>query len=157
PLFVKSSTRVIVDGLIFLQKVTTSPQPQWGILTIVNGSHDITIEGNGVLDGNRATQTPNICCIGGIVSGGPGLRCYTGDARNIKVRGLTIKNMPQWPISLDGATDVTIDSVTASDSTNSFQIGHGTTNASVSNVHISNIDDVGFAFYRGVHSASIAN
>lgn len=158
PLKVYSNTRIVQNGLVKLVGyVAPMPTEQHGMYTIVDGSQNVTIEGSGTLDGNRSAYATGMCCMGGIVAGGPQVGDYTANVKNITIRGLRIINSPMWPVSIDNATNVKIDSVTADNSVSTFQVAHNSTNVSVSNVHISNADDIGFSFYRGVTNASLTN
>jgi parallel beta-helix repeat protein len=155
---VHSNTRIVQDGLLRLVGfVAPTPVEQRGMYTIVDNSTNVTIEGSGTLDGNRAAYAPGMCCMGGIVSGGPEVGDYAANVSNITIRGLRIINSSMWPLSIDGATNVKIDSVTADNSVSTFQVAHNSTNVSVNNVHVSDSDDIGFAFYRGVKNASLTN
>ena len=158
PLKVYSNTRIVQNGLVKLVGyVAPTPTEQHGMYTIVDGSQNVTIEGSGTLDGNRSAYATGMCCMGGIVAGGPQVGDYTANVKNITIRGLRIINSPMWPVSIDNATNVKIDSVTADNSVSTFQVAHNSTNVSVSNVHISDSDDIGFSFYRGVTNASLTN
>ncbi|HSX61398.1 MAG TPA: right-handed parallel beta-helix repeat-containing protein [Tahibacter sp.] len=158
PLKVYSNTRIVQNGLVKLVGyVAPAPTEQHGMYTIVDGSQNVTIEGSGTLDGNRSAYASGMCCMGGIVAGGPEIGDYNANVKNITIRGLRIVNSPMWPVSIDNATNVKIDSVTADNSVSTFQVAHNSTNVSVNNVHISDADDIGFSFYRGVANASLTN
>ena len=160
PLFVRSNTHVIQNGLLQLSGYTwPSPSTQRGMYTLEDGTHDVIIEGTGTLDGGHANyQTPaSGCCMGGIVSGGPAIADYTVDVTDITIRGLTIRRIPQWPLELDGARNLLVDGVTAHDSVNTAAIGHGSEDVIVNNLRAYRIADVCFSFYRGVENAVISN
>lgn len=156
-LVVHSNTRVVQDGLLSLKGYVHTSVTQWGVYTIADNSQNVVIEGAGTIDVNRAAHDPNACCIGGIVTGGPEIGDYSANVKNITLRGLRIINAINWPVSVDGATNVKVQSMTATDGRNSFQIGHNSRNVSADNLHISNITDVGFCFYRGVQNATLSN
>ncbi|HSX60760.1 MAG TPA: right-handed parallel beta-helix repeat-containing protein [Tahibacter sp.] len=161
PLIVRSNTHVIQNGLLLLSGYVwpVGGATQRGMYTLEDGTHDVIIEGTGTLDGGHAnyTQLASGCCMGGIVSGGPAIADYSVDVRDITIRGLTIRRIPQWPLELDGASNVLVDGVTAHDSVNTTAIGHGSEDVIVNNLRVFNIADVCFAFYRGVENAIISN
>ena len=161
PLIVHSNTHVIQNGLLTLSGyVWPSPAAtQRGMYTIEDGTHDVIIEGGGTLDGGHPNyQTlASGCCMGGIVSGGPAIGAYGVQVEDITIRGLTIRNIPQWPVELDGAKRVLIDGVTAHDSVNTVAVGHGSSDVIVNNLRVYNIADICFSFYRGVENALLTN
>lgn len=126
--------------------------------TLEDGTHDVIIEGTGVLDGGHSgfLDTPSGCCMGGIVTG-PDLAAYTINVTDVTIRGLRIRNLPHWPIELDGVKGLLVDGVTMHDSGNSPGIGHGSEVVVVNNLRIYRIDDVCFSFYRGVENAVMSN
>jgi hypothetical protein len=166
PLLVGSNTVITLNGKILL-KPGFSPsnlqlgtgifREQWGILQIKNGSSNVVIQGSGTIDGNKAAQNANLCCVGGVVAGGPLMGDYQANISNVTVRGLTIQNIPQWPVSIDGTNGVVLDSLIIKNGGNSVQFAHGTTNGKASNLNISGINDIGFAFYNKVSASSIVN
>lgn len=160
PLYVNSNTHVIQNGLIEQSGyVWPSPAEQVGMYTLLTGTHDVIIEGTGTLDGGHATYSvlPSGCCIGGIVSGGPALAEPGVEINDVTIRGLTIRNIPQWPLELDGVRNLLVDGVTTHDSVNSPGIGHGSEDVIVNNLRVNRIRDVCFSFYRGVENAVISN
>jgi hypothetical protein len=160
PLFVRSNAHVIQDGLLKLGSYTwPAPSTQVGMYTLEDGTHDVVIEGSGTIDGNHPVYStlPGGCCMGGIVSGGPSVAAYGVDVRDVTIRGLTIRRIPQWPLELDGVTGLLVDGVTAHDSVNSVAVGHGSKDVIVTNLRAYRIADVCFAFYRGVDDAIMSN
>lgn len=161
PLYVSSNTHVIQNGLIKFDlsgHTWSSPSAQVGMYTLEDGTHDVIIEGTGVLDGSHPgfLYTPSGCCMGGIVTG-PDLAAYTIGVTDVTIRGLTIRNIPHWPLELDGVKGLLVDGLTMHDSGNSPGIGHGSEDVVVNNLRIYRIDDVCFSFYRGVENAVISN
>jgi hypothetical protein len=162
PLLVKSNTHVIQNGLLKFDIASypwPSPSTQYGMYTIKDGTHDVIIEGAGTLDGGHTDyQTlPSGCCMGGIVAGGPEVGAYGVTVSDITIRGLTIRNIPQWPIELDGGRNVLIDGVTAHDSVNTMAAGHGSRDVIMTNLRVYRIRDICLAFYRGVENGLITN
>lgn len=160
PLFVKSNTHIIQHGLL---KLDYNWPPlvveQRGMYTIVDNAHDVIIEGSGTLDGSDpvyTTGTPR-CCMGGIVSGGPVVGATNANVSEITVRGLTVRNMPQWGIALTGATNVRIDGVTVHNMRGSSGVGLNSRDAIVTNSRFYNIMDTCFSLYRGVDDAIVSN
>ncbi|WP_313917378.1 hypothetical protein [Tahibacter sp.] len=154
---------VILDGTLFLASQTNSGSTgvvpadtrQIGVIQVADNSKNVTISGRGVIDGNRVNQDE--CCIGGVVAGGPTLGPYSTGIQNLTVRGLTIRNTYNWPVSIDGADGVTLRDLKIIDGGNSVQFAHGTTNAHAYNLRVEDIRDIGFAFYNNVSHSSIEN
>ena len=160
PLCVNSNTVVIQDGLLKLSGHSFPPgdSQQYGIYTIPREVWNVTIMGNGTIDGGRPLGTePTGCCLGGIVAGGPVLGDYDAGIRDVTIRGLTIRNVPTWAFSIDGTDGVRVDRVTVVNSRFSPQVGHGSKNVIVSGLQSSAVRDIGFAFYRGVSNAIVTN
>jgi hypothetical protein len=160
PLYVRSNTHVIQNGLIMLSGYTwPSPAEQVGMYTLLDGTHDVVIEGTGTLDGGHANYLvlASGCCMGGIVSGGPVIGAPGVEVNDVTIRGLTIRRIPQWPLELDGVRNLLVDGITAHDSVNSAAIGHESSDVVVNNLRVYRIADVCFSFYRGVENAVISN
>jgi parallel beta-helix repeat protein len=163
PLCVKSDTVIIQDGLLKLSGHSYPPGPsqQYGIYTIVRAASNVTIMGNGTIDGGRPypppSEEPGGCCIGGIVAGGPVVGDYDAGISDVTVRGLTIRNVPTWALSIDGTDGVRVDRVTVVNSRFSPQVGHGSKNVIVSGLQSSVVHDIGFTFYRGISNAIVTN
>ncbi|HYD81667.1 MAG TPA: glycosyl hydrolase family 28-related protein [Paucimonas sp.] len=116
-LMLKPGLQTAYDGEWY-NPITRRNEPratQWGMLQVVNNASNVTISGRGVLDGNRAAYSriannglgrggnPNfreqtICCVGGVVTGGPHLGSYDANIKNVVIRDITIQNIPTWPI-----------------------------------------------------------
>ncbi len=159
-LYVRSNTHVIQNGLLKLSGYTwPSPSTQVGMYTLLDGTHDIVIEGTGTLDGGHPVYSTlaSGCCMGGIVSGGPGIAEPGVEVNDVTIRGLTIRRIPQWPLELDGVHNLLVDGVTAHDSVNSAAIGHQSEDVIVNNLRAYRIADICFSFYRGVENAVISN
>jgi hypothetical protein len=161
PLIVHSNTHVIQNGLLTLSGYVWPPagSTQRGMYTLEDGTHDVIIEGTGTLDGGHLNyaQPAAGCCMGGIVSHGSDVGSYDVHVSDITIRSLTIRNIPQWPIELDGADGVLIDGVTAHDSVNTVAVGHGSKNVIITNLRVFNIADLCLGLYRGVENAIVSN
>ncbi len=152
---------VIIDGTLYLKSRTNSGSTgldasvtrQIGVVQVAGGSKNVTISGRGTIDGNAVNQ--NECCIGGVVVGGPTLAPYSSGIDNVTIRGLTIRNTYQWPVTVDGANNVTLRDLKIYGGGNSVQFAHGTTNAHAYNLHIEDIHDIGFSFYNSVSHSSL--
>ncbi|MBL8299227.1 MAG: hypothetical protein JNN30_12890 [Rhodanobacteraceae bacterium] len=154
---------VIVDGTLFLARHTNSGSTgiepavtrQIGVIQVAHNSKNVTISGRGTIDGNAVNQKE--CCIGGVVLGGPALAPYSSGIDNVTVSGLTIRNTYNWPVTVDGANNVTLRDLKIYGGGNSVQFAHGTTNAHAYNLHIEDIHDIGFSFYNNVSYSSLEN
>ena len=154
PLEVCSNTAVIQRGLLRAKTSWSASSAAFGIYTIADGATDVRIEGSGIVDGQSVAATS------GITAGGATLGDYpssTPNARRVTIHGMTLKNMGQWPIRIDGTDDLRIDGVTAKDSHYGIEIGHDTKNAALVNLRVSGIDGICISLYRGVSESTVSN
>ncbi|WP_257386497.1 right-handed parallel beta-helix repeat-containing protein [Tahibacter caeni] len=154
PLEVCSNTTVIQRGLL---KAKTSWSPSgspFGVYNIADGATDVRIEGGGVVDGS------SVATASGITSGGATLGDYpssTPNAQRVTIHGMTIVNMGQWPIRIDGTDNLRIDGVTAKNSHYGLEVGHDTKNAALTNLRVSGIEGNCVVLYRGVTESTVSN
>lgn len=130
---VPSHSHITVDGEIQL-----SNNVNGSLFTIANGATDVTIDGHGIIDGNRANNT---------VSGTGGINSSL--ASDIVIRDVTIQNFRSWPFNIVGTTGCLVDNVTATNSGNAPEFARGTNNCWASHLKISGISDESFSFYWG--------
>jgi hypothetical protein len=154
PLEVCSNTTVIQRGLL-KAKTTWGPggNPS-SLYYIADGATDVRIEGGGIIDGAGVSTTS------GITSGGATLGDYPGstpNAQRVTIHGMTIANMGQWPIRIDGTDSLRIDGVTARNSYYGIEIGHDTRNAILANLRVRTITGACISLYRGVHDSTVTN
>lgn len=167
PLWVTSGTELRIDGIVKIdggqQPGLSAPVPgwpyglahQWGVVWIQEGATNVTIDGVGVIDGNRTLNLN--CCLGGIVAGGPAIGDYGAGISNVTISGLTIQNVENWPVSIDGTNGATVSRLTVTNAGSSVQFAHGTTNAHADHITMSGIDDICFSFYNMVSHSGITN
>jgi hypothetical protein len=101
PLVVPSNSHFIIDGTIFKAALAIGAN-QFSIIQIIGSN--IIIEGKGVLDGNLNNQTITNRAAAGIVTW-YGSYVYSAPSladtfTNVQIRGLTIQNTWNWPVSL---------------------------------------------------------
>jgi hypothetical protein len=97
---IPANSHLILNGTIFKQAMAVGAS-QFSML-VINGAN-VTIEGSGTVDGNKANQTITGVASGGIVSQtGFGQNVPTVWYSNIQITGITVQNTPNWPISLNG-------------------------------------------------------
>lgn len=155
-----------LDGLLQL-----APAQNTSLLDI-SGWSGFVIEGYGTLDCNKAGQTggyPSV--VGGIVSNVSGTQDSTTAQNSLGqtitippmpvaaasplavsdgvIRGITIQNVFNWPLSLGYITRVTVENCTLRDSNGSPQFFQSAVDCWFNYNHVFNIDDGGFVFYRG--------
>ncbi|HSX60761.1 MAG TPA: right-handed parallel beta-helix repeat-containing protein [Tahibacter sp.] len=121
---------------------------------LADGATDVRIEGGGIIDGQ------NVAAASGITAGGPTLGDYpssTPNAQRVTIHGMTIKNMGQWPVRIDGTDNLRVDGVTAKDSYYGIEIGHDTKSAALVNLRVSGIDQSCIQLYRGVTESTVSN
>lgn len=138
----KSNIRFVIDGTIKIQDEAICH----GIL--VDGCTNVIIEGHGMIDGNRANQTPPNP-LGGI---------YTvNKANHITIRDIHVTECYNWPINVVDSYNVLIDNVVGSNSQNSFEFARGCYNCWARNIEVYGLGDFGFAFYGGIKDSGIIN
>lgn len=154
PLEICSDTAVIQRGLLRAKSTWSASSGAFGIYTIADGATDVRIEGGGIVDGN------NVSAISGITAGGATLGDYPSsppNAQRVTIHGMTLKNMGQWPIRIDGTTDLRIDGVTVKDSYFGIEVGHDTRNAALVNLRVSGVEGDCIRFYRGVSESTLSS
>jgi len=138
---VPSNTHLIIDGTILMKAGVNQDM----LFTVTNASN-IVIEGHGILDGNRATQTTR----------GAGVMTGLGNSM-VVVKDLTIQHMRNWPVNIVNTTGAWLINLTMNDAGNSAEFAQGTNNCHASGLNISNNSDYSFAFYGGVFNCEITN
>lgn len=130
------------------------------ILLLAIGANNVVITGNGVLDGNKDHQTasnnagyPNNGGNGGISTWLLPNPTMSND--NVHISGLTIQNVLQWPISLNGVTNGKVTGCLLKNSQSAPQFAFGSSNCIASGNTIQNIPDYAFACYEGCSSCVI--
>ena len=158
PIKLGSNSEIRIDGMLKMAGdvnpgYTNGVTNQWGVVQVKNNASNVIVSGSGTIDGDSSTKTH--CCVGGVVAGSL-LGDYGSNISNVTVTGLTIQNTFQWPISLDGTNGATLSYLNISNGGNSVQFAHSTTNAHADHLTITNINDIGFAFYNGVTHSSLS-
>jgi hypothetical protein len=154
PLEVCSNTTVLQRGLLRAKTTWSASSGAYGLYNIADGATDVRIEGGGIIDGQ------SVSAASGITAGGATLGDYpssTPNAQRVTVHGMTIKNMGQWPIRIDGTDNLRIDGVTIKDSHYGIEIGHDTKNAALVNLRVSGIEGSCISLYRGVTESTVSN
>jgi hypothetical protein len=154
PLELCSNTKVLQRGLLRAKSTWSASSPALGMYFIADGATDVRIEGSGIIDGQNVAGTS------GITAGGATLGDYPGatpNAQRVTVHGMTIRNVANWPIHIDGTDDLRVDGVTARDSHFGIEIGHGTRNAVLTALRVSGIDGSCVSLYRGVSQSTVSN
>lgn len=140
-----SNTHLRIDGTIFLKNGTSK-----SVVTIAGGSSNVTIDGFGVIDANRANQD--------VISGPhPGLYIEPSGANNIRIRNITITNAISWAFNAVSCYDVIVERVTTSYSGASTEFAQGCHECWFINCHIHHIDDYGLCFYGGCYNCGAVN
>ena len=112
------------------------------------GCHDVTICGEGAIDGNYRLFIPeeqeDPTHLSFFKYPRPML-CYFEDCRNVRIEGITLKNTPFWTVHLVGCRDTTVSGVTidndmAMPNTDGIDIDR-CSNTLIENCHISGGDD----------------
>lgn len=142
-----------LDGTIKL-----APNQNANVITL---AHDnILIQGSGTVDGNKANQTGGVgTMVGGICSGMGG----TSSTRplppsspviinHIRIRGVTVTNCFNWPISLGYVNDCKVEGTTLSNSQSSPQFIFSATDSWFNDNLVHDITDGGFVFYQGCNN-----
>ncbi len=145
-LVLRSNSRLTIDGTL-----KAPDGPIASVLIVASGADNVTVDGSGVIDGNRdvATKTPG-AGVGGITSG--------PTASNLVIRDITIQNIHHWPVNIVGATNCFVTNVTMKNATNSAEFAAGSNNCWADRLKIDNIDNDGsFVFYKGVWNSGITN
>jgi polygalacturonase len=154
-------TKVKANTVITFSGTTTFGYKQWaGPLISVAGT-GVTVQGSGTLDGQGAKYWDGQGSNGGQSASLYLYTCLRADSRVAKpkffyahnmnggsIRGITILNSPVQVFSINGATGLTVDSVTVDDSagtaeghnTDAFDIG-SSTGVTITNSKIYNQDD----------------
>jgi len=154
PLEVCSNTTVIQRGLLQAKTSWSQAGNPFGLYNLADGATDVRIEGGGIIDGR------NVSTSSGITAGDATLGNYpvsTPNAQRVTIHGMTIVNMGQWPIRIDGTDNLRIDGVTARDSVYGIEVGHDTKNATLTNLRVSGIDGGCIVLYRGVTESTVSN
>lgn len=134
-----SNISLVLDGKIVLRGGSNKT-----VLDILAGATNISIEGGGVVDGNRSAQTAGF-------SVGIG----AAQASQISIRDVTVQNCRNMPVNIVSSHDCQVTNVTANACGNSFEFAAGSERCWAINCRISNIDDFGFAFYGRTHKSGI--
>lgn len=155
PLEICSSTTIVQRGLLRAKTSWSAQSAALGMYTIANGAASVRIEGGGIIDGANVSGTS------GIVSGGSTLGDYplapAFNAERVTIHGMTIRNMQQWPLRLDGVDGLRVDGVTARSSNYGIEIGHGTRFATLTGLLVNDIAGSCVRFYRGVSNSTLTN
>ena len=144
-LVVPSGTMLQLDGTLMLRAGNSN-----GVL-VLQGVGDITIGGNGTIDGNGAVQTQ-------LTAG-----MNVGNCTNITIKNITIRNAGNvtnggWNLNVTGSQRVILDGVSliGGQSANEFAAASDDCWLVNSLIDGPNADD-GFAFYGGVTNSGITN
>ena len=155
PLRVSSNTHVVQHGRVFAgtgYAIPSGESAQSGMYTIVDGAHDVVIEGAGKLDGNFQSQAAGIATAGSANSG------YGSNVTDVALLGLTIENMGRSSVSIGGTAGIRLDGLTVRNSAKGVRIGHGTSRAIATNLWVSWItSDDCFAFLNGATDSSLSS
>lgn len=154
PLEICSNTTVIQRGLLQAKTSWSPAGNPFGLYKIADGATDVRIEGGGIIDGR------NVSSASGITSGDATLGNYpvsTPNAQRVTIHGMSIVNMGQWPIRIEGTDNLRIDGVTVRDSVYGIEVGHDTKNATLTNLRVSGIDGGCIVLYRGVTESTVSN
>lgn len=150
PMVIKVPTHLILDGTIMLARDTNAS-------VIELQSSNVVIEGQGTIDGNRTGQVGGV----GTALAGITANCTLTSAAmplppsnpvtisNILIRGITIKSVFNWPISLGYISNCRVEGCTFYDSASSPQFIFSADNSWFLNNHVYDITDGGFVFYQG--------
>ncbi|WP_336718552.1 right-handed parallel beta-helix repeat-containing protein [Asaia bogorensis] len=150
PLTIGMPTQLELDGLIQL-----APNANAGVVTL--GASNIAIEGKGTIDGNLSRQQGGIgTALGGIVANSSQTNSATLIRpsnpvliSNIRVRGITIQNVFNWPVSIGFASNCILDDINMLNSGSSPQFIFSSNNCWLLHSRITGITDGGFVFYQG--------
>lgn len=155
PLEICSNTTVLQRGLLRAKTTWSAPNASYGLYTIADGATNVRVEGSGIIDGANVNGTS------GIVSGGTTLGDYpvapAYNAKQVVIHGMTVRNMKQWPLRLDGVDNLRVDGVTARDSTYGVEVGHGSRHATLTGLLVSGIVGNCVRFYRGASDSTLTN
>ncbi len=137
-----SNTHITVDGILKLQNAVND-----SVLTMAVGASNVTLDGHGILDGNRANQSADM-------SAG----FFSTSGSNLTIRDVRVQHTRNSPIHVVGMNKCLVENVTSSDSGNSFSFAGATTNCWAISNHIDTNDDISLAFYGGTNfSGAIGN
>jgi hypothetical protein len=144
PLNVPSGTALQLNGALKCRPGSGT------LLYIVNGVHNVTIDGYGTIDCDGANQTS-----------GNQAGIYLYQASNVRVSGITIKDSINWNVNIVQSSHVRFDAVSLTGGVNSNQFvggGIGATDCWIVNSFISGVsNDSGFTFYGGVTDSGMSN
>ncbi|WP_336717549.1 right-handed parallel beta-helix repeat-containing protein [Asaia bogorensis] len=150
PMVIKVPTHLVLDGTIMLARDTNAS-------VIELQSSNVVIEGQGTIDGNRTGQVGGV----GTALAGITANCTATSVAmplppsnpitisNILIRGITIKSVFNWPISLGFISNCRVESCTFYDSRSSPQFIFSADNCWFVGNHVYDITDGGFVFYQG--------
>lgn len=146
-----SGDRLVVDGYLIHAPGTGTNLVNAGT---TGTTTNVTIEGSGTLDGNRANVT---------VPSGQTAACInfynvTGAAIRGTGSRLLVTNCPMFPINAwHGSSNVDISYVEASNSGNSLECAAGVVGCYIDHVYAHNINDYAVAFYGNVTKGILTN
>lgn len=152
---VPGGTNLVINGRLSLANQVNSH-----LLLLDIGANNVSISGNGVLDGNKAFQTASNVAGYPNKGGNGGICTYllappTMSNDNVHISGLTIQNVLQWPVSLNGTTNGKVTGCVFKDCQNAAQFAFGSSNCIASGNTMANIPDYAFACYEGCSSCII--
>ncbi|MTV29857.1 hypothetical protein GJ654_02475 [Rhodoblastus acidophilus] len=125
--------------------------PMRTVVNIASGADGVTIDGSGVIDGNRANATVWPRASAGGISSGPA-------ASNVVVRDVTIQHVLHWPLNIVGVSGCTLERIVMRDGHNSPEMAAGTNNCWARHLDIEGIDhDGAWVFYKGVWNSGITD
>lgn len=139
-----SNTHLTNDGTVIQ---TPSAQKQF---VTANNTNRIFIDGSGTIDGNRSsyasTDTGVYACLN--ING----------TQYFALTGVTVQNCKNYPVNVwNGAAHAYLTNVRLLNSGNSPECALNTDDCWVDHAYISGIQDVGWAFYKGVTNSGITN
>ncbi len=141
-LSVPSNSHITIDG-----KIKLSNNANATVINIATFASYVTIDGTGIIDGNRANNT------GGGLSGGVASLASS----YIYVRNLTIQNTKNWPVNIVTTTHCSLDNLYLLNGHNSVEFAAGSNDCWARKLYIYNNDDEAFAFYGGVYNSGISD
>lgn len=150
PLTLGVPTHLELDGQIQL-----APDSNAAVVTLETSN--VVIEGKGEIDGNLSRQQGGV----GTALAGIAANSYQTNSTtlvrpskplildNVRIKGITIRNVFNWPVSLGYVDDCILDDVDMLDSGSSPQFIFSSNNCWLLRSRIAGITDGGFVFYQG--------